>query len=203
MKLEQALIEYSAAVRQRHGFVIIIRRTSDGYHVSFAEQGCEPHLEQTYATLGVVSSLFAETCSWHPLENFVDAATPGAPGARGVLSFPAVEPEQVVPYTRAQVERFWAKVDSSDPTGCWPWTGNRNTSSGFGIARTEKGRMLAHRVAWELTHGVQLSSDEYILHLRLEEGCGNILCVRPEHLYLTRERRVTRPGGSDDVQRSA
>ena len=184
MRLDRVLDDCSAAVRRKYGFIAIVSRAIGGYCVSLAEEGQEPHYEEVYASLEIVLSLFAETCSWQPLHK----------QDGGILEFQQYTAAPVYPYTRTQVERFWAKVDSvSNPDGCWLWHGNKNTSSGFGIARTERGRMLAHRVSWELTHSVVLTSEEYILHLSEVEGCGNILCVRPEHLYLSHERRVAPP----------
>src|SRR3990167_8743321 len=52
--------------------------------------------------------------------------------------------------------RFWAKVDPSDPSGCWIWTDHKSTT-GYGRFSVQDGdkrlRLYAHRVAWELTFG--------------------------------------------------
>lgn len=180
MNLQDSLLRYGSAVRQKYGFTALVERTSGGYYVRLSEGSEEPHFQEVYETLDVVVGLFAETCSWRPS---VDQPCV-------VIPFPAESSSHGAPYSRIYVERFWSKVDTTGE--CWVWTGNRNTSSGFGMARTEHGRMLAHRVSWELTHGMQLAADEYILHNSQEDGCGNILCVRPQHLYKTTERRVNR-----------
>ncbi len=75
-------------------------------------------------------------------------------------------------------DRFWSKVDkSAGPEGCWPWTGYR-MKSGYGqLARgtRSEGRVLAHRVAFELAYGHPPTN--HVLH-----ACDNGWCVNPLHL---------------------
>lgn len=177
MRLEDVLSEYPTAVRQKHGFTAIVECTSSGYAVRLIQDGSPPHFEETYPSLEVVQSLFSTTCSWRP-----------APSEKVQLLYPTLH---IIQHrlTPIQVDRFWAKVDR-DTAECWIWRGNRNTSSGYGMARVENGRMLAHRLSWELEHNVTLSQHEYILHRSVEEGCGNILCVRPTHLYISNARNA-------------
>jgi hypothetical protein len=80
-------------------------------------------------------------------------------------------------------DRFWAKVDVSDPDGCWPWIGSR-FSSGYGSLfshidpRTGNNRLVyAHRVSWELANGRKIPDGMSVLH-----SCDNPPCVRPDHL---------------------
>ena len=83
--------------------------------------------------------------------------------------------------------RFFAKVDrSSGPDACWVWTGGVTQSNGYGQfgdvspitgKKTMRG---AHRVAYELAHGVTLKPIERILHAK---GCCQ-RCVRPDHLRM-------------------
>lgn len=74
-------------------------------------------------------------------------------------------------------ERFWARVDKSGD--CWLWLGGVN-NKGYGFFNGGKGypkTRLAHRVAWSLTHGEELSPSVVIMH-----KCDNPTCVNPEHL---------------------
>jgi Autographiviridae endonuclease len=82
--------------------------------------------------------------------------------------------------------RFFAKVDKGTGEGCWIWTGGVTQSNGYGqysdvspitCKRTMRG---AHRVAYELEHGVTLKPSERILHAK---GCCQ-RCVRPDHLRI-------------------
>jgi hypothetical protein len=80
------------------------------------------------------------------------------------------------PVARPLAERFWSKVDkSSDPDGCWRWTGR--TVKGYGTISTGNGKAYeaAHRVAWLLVHGEAPDPDLVLDHL-----CGNRLCVNVE-----------------------
>lgn len=73
--------------------------------------------------------------------------------------------------------RFWSKVDTSGD--CWLWRGAvGNTGYGaFGIG-PQKARS-AHRVAYEYTYNVILTSDMHLLH-----SCDNPRCVNPLHLSI-------------------
>lgn len=177
MRLEDVLAEYPAAVRQKHGFTAIVEHTDSGFTVRLLEDGSLPHFEEYYCSLEIVQSLFSTTCSWRP----------GRLDGR-ILLYPTMH-VPIHRLTPVQVERFWAKVDREHGE-CWVWRGNLNTSSGYGMARVENGRMLAHRLSWELEYNVTLTQHEYVLHLSAAEGCGNILCVRPAHLYLSTVRNM-------------
>src|SRR5262245_10238774 len=47
---------------------------------------------------------------------------------------------------------FWAKADCPAPDSCWEWRAGKN-AAGYGRVSVRGGPMLAHRRAWELTHG--------------------------------------------------
>jgi hypothetical protein len=95
-------------------------------------------------------------------------------------------------------QRFWEKVSKDGPVpahrpelgACWPWTMSLNPA-GYGqfiIMRGKRGHPRgAHRVAWELTHG--LIPDD----LDLDHLCRNRLCVNPAHLEpVTNEENIRR-----------
>lgn len=74
-------------------------------------------------------------------------------------------------------QRFWAKVDVSGE--CWEWKANKN-NKGYGMIRLGglASKVLAHRVSYELEHGV-IPGDKIVMH-----RCDNPGCVNPAHLRL-------------------
>lgn len=98
----------------------------------------------------------------------------------------------------ALVARFWAKVNQTGD--CWIWTAAVAYGYGrFGLGGRRDGTALAHRVAWELEHGLIPAG------LVVDHRCRNRACVRPAHLHLVtrqqnNENRVARPGTSSGVR---
>ncbi len=81
-------------------------------------------------------------------------------------------------------ERFWRHVNKNGPlhpvlgTRCWVWTAS-TSEFGYGVTHDADGRtILAHRLSYQLEHGVTLASEICILH-----RCDNPPCVSPEHLF--------------------
>lgn len=75
-------------------------------------------------------------------------------------------------------ELFWSKVAKGD--GCWEWLGTKGIP-GYGTFYHEGVQHSAHRLAYELAHGLRpdsLRSDEYICH-----RCDHPPCVNPAHLF--------------------
>lgn len=71
------------------------------------------------------------------------------------------------------MERFWSKVEKTDT--CWLW--RAGTQFGTGRFRFAGENLPAPRVAWFLSREEPVLPGEIILRT-----CGNLLCVRPEHL---------------------
>ncbi len=74
-------------------------------------------------------------------------------------------------------ERFWSKVDRSDPDGCWPWKRGR-FSQGYGAFYLNGRQHKAHRIAWTFTNG-PIPDGVLVRH-----HCDNPPCCRPDHLLL-------------------
>lgn len=95
--------------------------------------------------------------------------------------------------TKTLEERLWPKVDkTSDPNGCWLWTGavNGGSKGGYGLIwtyteRDEEGHRLqhfgrVHVVVYELLVGPV--PEGHVLDHVWTRGCRNRHCCNPEHL---------------------
>lgn len=78
-------------------------------------------------------------------------------------------------------DRFWTKVKRAGPNECWEWSGARSRGYGqIGVPRSIPTKMLlAHRVSYELHHGISVPSNMVVMHT-----CDNPPCVNPAHLKI-------------------
>lgn len=74
---------------------------------------------------------------------------------------------------------YWEKVEQHE-TGCWGWRAwtDRHGYGYVGKGGARSGRLLAHRVSWELHYG-PIPDGLWVLH-----RCDNPPCTRPDHLFL-------------------
>ncbi len=78
---------------------------------------------------------------------------------------------------RMSPEAQFAKYAETTSSGCWHWQGTIRPD-GYGYARYNGHRILAHRLSW-LVHYGPIPSGLWVLH-----RCDNPICVKPEHLWL-------------------
>lgn len=79
-------------------------------------------------------------------------------------------------------ERFWAKVAKAGPDDCWLWIGTKY-QNGYGHFMLDQAgdahkQIVAHRMAWILTHG-PVAEDLCVCH-----ACDVPACCNPSHLWL-------------------
>lgn len=80
-------------------------------------------------------------------------------------------------YSKEFINGFWNKVNCRNPDECWFWTGVRGCN-GYGVYQINKKPVRAHRIAWQITHGL-IPDGLLCLH-----KCDRPSCVNPEHLYI-------------------
>ncbi len=103
-------------------------------------------------------------------------ATPTAP----LTNRPALPGGQLMSQSTIGVdpETFWSHVAIAGPDECWLWQQSVG-SHGYGQTWNGKSVVLAHRVAWELTHG-PIPDGQFVLH-----RCDVKRCVNARaHLFL-------------------
>lgn len=93
---------------------------------------------------------------------------------------------------QSRAERFWSKVAVTEPDACWPWQAHVD-AAGYGRFRLGRvaGVGYAHRVAYEMTHGVLPAG------LEVDHLCRYRRCVNPAHLEaVTHRENGVRGGGA-------
>lgn len=88
--------------------------------------------------------------------------------------------------------RFWGKVDTAAPGGCWEWTASRDGRGNgqlmwFHPDGTRR-PIRAHRFAWAISR-CGLDENHF-----LRNSCGRKHCVNPEHWQLSPEHKHTAVG---------
>ena len=113
----------------------------------------------------------------------------------------AQHPMEVLNVTKATAEeRFWAKVDKSDPGGCWLWT-SAITPDGYGQFWSGEERVYAHRWAYEHFVG-PIPPGLTIDHVR-DRGCRHRHCVNfLDHLEPVTYGENIRRGDLPDILRT-
>lgn len=96
--------------------------------------------------------------------------------------------------------RFWARVDQSDPDGCWPWLG-AVSENGYGTVRVGGRTAKAHRVAFVLANNRQIADGMQIDHVRAN-GCTRRDCCKPAHLEEVTPAENSRRSRAGEVNRA-
>lgn len=108
----------------------------------------------------------------------------GRAAAAGCGTQLCVRPDhlRLVLFKSDPVDRFWSHVDrSGGAEACWPWKDAASFRNGYGMFRIgwKKPIVQASRHSYEITHGVTLATEQFVMH-----KCDNPPCCNPAHLEL-------------------
>jgi hypothetical protein len=84
-------------------------------------------------------------------------------------------------------DRLWSRVERGEH--CWLWRGTQ-VRGGYGRVKVDGRQVLAHRLAYALTHGS--IPDGLVVH----HECRTRLCVNPAHLRACSQRENVHADGS-------
>lgn len=77
----------------------------------------------------------------------------------------------------SEVERFWSRVDRSDPDACWLWPVPYYRDYGSFYERVVAKQHIAHRLAYTLAVG-PIPQGLEVCH-----ACDHPPCINPSHLF--------------------
>lgn len=80
-------------------------------------------------------------------------------------------------YNARWIERAKSRCVVS-PTGCWLWQGCL-TETGYSLIGYRSINRGGHRLMYKVYYGVQLETEQYVLH-----RCDVRNCINPEHLWI-------------------
>lgn len=83
--------------------------------------------------------------------------------------------------SKAEAQRFWAKVARAGPDECWLWLGGKKTRPRFGGVQEQ-----VHRIAYALEH--TLPRDRTVLRT-----CNTARCCNPQHMRLGPPKQRLKP----------
>jgi len=86
------------------------------------------------------------------------------------------------------MDRFWSKVKKGDPDECWEWQASLRNGYGQLYWQVRGKPQLAHRIAYQLTHG-SIPEGQVVRH-----SCDNKCCCNPAHLELGSQGDNVRDG---------
>lgn len=88
-------------------------------------------------------------------------------------------------YQEDVIAKFWSRVIIAGPDDCWIWRGGCRPN-GYGILKIAGKTHGAHRIAYELAHGVipHAGTGRSIESIVVMHACDTKKCVNPNHLSL-------------------